>query len=227
MTSWRTFFLIKMITFWNYIVDSSNSFFDKCENLYEYIKDYYYGHHDKWLFIPGHSLPISLSNLHNNIPCLWVYDNFKKVMSLNVNDNSDRVRCKFAWLSAKIIIYYSENPENAVEYNIDDFIEEFVLDTVDDLTPSLYTLFVCWSAYSKEWFKRSDRVEFHIIDNNGEEQVLTIQEHNDCLYIKHNKIYVVIHSEDDVSQENVVIEPPEDNTTEETPLTEDKSSKED
>ena len=227
MTSWRTFFLIKMMTVWNFIVDSSNLFFDKCVNLYEYIKDYYYGHHDKWLFIPGHSLPLSLSNLYNNIHSLWVYDNFKKVMSLNVVNNSNRIRCKFAWLSAKIVIYHSENPEIALEYNIDDFIEEFTLDTVDDYTPSLYTLLICWSAYSKHWFKRSDKVEFHIIDNNGEEQVLTIQDHNDCLIIKHNKIYVVIHSEDDVSQENVVIEPPENGKTEDTPLLEEKSSKED
>jgi hypothetical protein len=216
-----------MMTIWNYIVDSSNSFFDKCENIYEYIKDYFYGHHDKWLFISGHSLPLSLNNLYNTIPTLWVYNNFNKSLSFNISTNSDRIRCKFAWLSAKIIIHYSEDSESAIEYNIDDFIENFILDTVDDYTPSLYTFFLCWCAHSKHWFKHNDIVEFHIIDNNGEEQVLSIQEHNDCLIIKHNKIYVVIESEEDLPQDNIVIEPSIDNKTEKSPLIQEKSSKED
>jgi hypothetical protein len=229
MASLRTIFIIKMMTIWNYIIESSNKFFDKCESLYEYVKDYYCGYHDKWLFIPGHSLPLSLNNLYNTIPALWIYDNFSKSLKLGgTTDVSEKVKCKFAWLSAKIVIHISGDENNSIEYNIDDFIEEFILHTMDDYTPSLYIFFLCWCVYSKHWFKRADIVEFHIIDSCGEEQILTINDHNDSLIIKHNKIYVVIDSEENnTTEDNVIVEPTSDIIANESNLTEESSTKED
>jgi hypothetical protein len=218
-----------MMTLWNYIFESYNLLLDKCERLYNYIKDYYYGHHDIWVFIPGHTFPLSLNNIYNSVDANWIYDNFTKSLSINMN-SLNQVKCKFAWLSSKIVIEYSDKPGKGIEYNIDDFLEQFTLNTVDDITPTLYVIFTSWCAYNKHWFNSDDYVEFHVIDNNGDEIVLTMEDHNDSLVIKHNKIHIVIHSDDKENiiiepedKENIVVEPDE----EKEPLIEETKTKED
>lgn len=215
------FIIVKMMTFWNFLCDSYRSIKNKIINFYNYIGDYFSGHHDTWIFIPGHTAPISLNNLYNNIQASWLYDNNN--YSLNINSNSDieTTSCRFSWLSASIRIYNS--PETYIEYNIDEYIEEFTLNTIDNIVPSLYLVFMCWCASTKHWFSPEDLVEFHIIDDMGEDIVLNFADHNESLNIKRNKISVVIDScEED---ENCIINP-EENANEETPLTEVNNDKE-
>jgi hypothetical protein len=223
MATWRVFFIVKLMTIWNSLCEFYNNTTEKCQNFYYYIRDYIYGHHDMWLFIPGHSFPLSMSNLNNMIHVNWIYDNYDNTLTLGTTEDADLINCKFSWLSAKIRIYHTESENEGVEYIIDDFIEKFSVHTLENRVPTLYMIFMCWCASTKHWFKPHDRVEFHIIDDMGEEQILSIDDHNESLTIRRNKIYVVVDSGD----ENEVIEGNSEEKLEEKSLIEEKKNKED
>ena len=174
--SWNSFLFVKCISAFNYMWLIYNNTHNKCQNMYHYLKDYYYGYHDIWLFIPGHNFPLSLTNLNNIINVQWIYDNYDNTLMFITND--EHTDCKLSWLSAKIKL-------DAKEYDIDDFIEKFSIHT-SNITPSLYYIFLCWCAYTKYWFKMDSNIEFHIIDENGEERILTLK---DSIVIKNNKAY--------------------------------------
>lgn len=226
MASCHTIFLIKMMTLWNYIYDFCINTKQKCQNLYYYLGDYYRGHHDTWLFVNGHTFPLSLSNLNNIIQVNWVYDNADNSLTLGAN-SMELLHCKFSWLSAKIRIIKYDKQNEAIEYDIDNFIELFNINTLDNAVPTLYMVFMCWCAYTKHWFRPEDHVEFHIINDMGEEIVLNLEDHNETLVIKRNKIYVVIHStEDEIDEQRLVLEP-EIKEDEKTPLIEENTNKDD
>jgi len=195
--SWKTFLIVKSMTVYNYLTELYTTTTEKIKNLYSYLNNYYKGYHDIWLFIPGHTIPLSLNNLNNAVKVNWIYDNYDSSLIFGVNnstnitdyDNLKLSSSKLSWLSSKIRII---NSKNHVDYDIDTFIQKFRLRTVDNVVPSLYVLFMCWCAYTKYWFKRDDTVEFHIIDSMGEEIVLNLEKHNNSLSIKNNKIYTSI-----------------------------------
>ncbi len=195
--SWKTFFIVKSMTVYNYLTELYTTTTEKIKNLYSYLNNYYKGYHDIWLFIPGHTIPLSLNNLNNAVKVNWIYDNYDSSLIFGVNnstnitdyDNLKLSSSKLSWLSSKIRII---NSKNHVDYDIDTFIQKFRLRTVDNIVPSLYVLFMCWCAYTKYWFKRDDIVEFHIIDSMGEEIVLNLEKHTNSLSIKNNKIYTSI-----------------------------------
>lgn len=193
MVKWETIVIIKTMTVWNYIVESYNLLSNKCKRHYNYIKNYFYGYYDIWGFIPGHTLPLSLNNMYNYLDVNWIYNNFDNSLIINTNIKSNMIKCNFEWLSSKIVITNSTNsdkPYKKTEYDIDDFLEQFMLNTFDNITPSLYTIFMTWCIYTKQWFKYDDLIEFHIIDNNGDEIILNTKQHNNSLTIKHNKIII-------------------------------------
>jgi len=200
--SWKTFFIVKSMTLYNYMTELYTTTTEKVKNLYSYLNNYYKGYHDIWLFIPGHTIPLSLNNLNNAVKVNWIYDNYDSSLIFGVNnstnitdyDNLKLSSSKLSWLSSKIRII---NSKNHVDYDIDTFIQKFRLRTVDNVVPSLYVLFMCWCTYTKNWFKRDDTIEFHIIDSMGEEIVLNLEKHNNSLSIKNNKIYATITDKDD------------------------------
>jgi hypothetical protein len=218
MTDWTTVSIIKCMTLWNYLVALYSTFNNKCQNMYCYLKDYFYGHHDTWIFIPGHTFPLQLSNLYNTIDINWIYDNYTTTLRYYSDSDDNQVQCKFSWLSAKIRILDPSTPDVAVEYDIDDFIEQFSVHTKSTIPPSLYTVFMCWCAYTKHWFKVEDIIEFHIIDDMGEEIVLDLIDHNNSITVKRNKLYVIVHRNDENT--NVVKLP-----TEIVPLKEEQNKK--
>jgi hypothetical protein len=220
MTGWKALLIVKMMTLYNYLHSMLQTMWNKTTNFYYYVKDYFYGHHDMWLFIPGHTFPITLSNISNTVYLNWIYDNFDNSLIFVTDDNVVKNNCKFSWLSAKIRVITLEDKDHALEYEIDDFIERFSLYTIDRGAPTLYMIFLCWCAYTKHWFKTSDIIEFHIINDMGEDIVLNIQEQTHSLYIKHNKLYISIDSDKDET-------PIEANTTEEMPLIQEEKKKDD
>lgn len=222
MVSCKTLFIVKVMTFWNFLCNLYNKSSVSIKNIYNYMKDYVNGYHDIWFFISGHTTPISLSNLHNPISANWYFDNSNKELSICASEEVDLSNYKFSWLSAKVRIFSSEN--KGFEYNIDDFIENFTLLTFDDIVPSLYQVFMCWCASKKYWFNADYFVEFHIIDNTGEDVILNLEEHNDSLCIKHKKICIVVHNDNE--NENKIITPVEPEK-EETPLMEENPNKDD
>ncbi len=192
MASFRTTVIVKLMTFWNFLNTFFNTFVDRVSNFYEYIYDYIQGNNDIWLFIPNHTIPITLSNVSNLVEANWIYNTFYNTLGLNMISD-DYVSCKFSWLSAKIKITDSIN-DKITEYYIDDFLDNFTVITKENYIPSLYIIFMSWCAHNKYWFKADDTVEFEIIDDMGESLVLNIDENNFSLNIKHNKIYVVVDS---------------------------------
>lgn len=193
MVSYKAIFIIKMMTLWNFINDFYKNTKENCHNIYEYISDYISGYHDTWLFVSGHTIPISLNNLYNMIHVDWIYNNSSKSLRLNIEEKNKLIYYKFAWLSAKIRVI---NSNSSIEYNIDNFIEKFSLGTTNQIVPSLYIIFMCWCAYTKHWFCPDDIIEFHIIDNMGDELILNLEENNESLCIKLNKICLIIHTDE-------------------------------
>ena len=124
-----TYIIIKLMTFWNYINESFNIIQYKFQNFYNYLKDYFYGHHDIWLFINGHSNPLSLNNLNNNINVNWIYDNHTNTFSLVQNTLDKLNEYKLSWLSAKITVKAIFDSSKSYEYTIDEFIEKFTIKT--------------------------------------------------------------------------------------------------
>ena len=192
MASFKTTVIIKLMTLWNILYDFYNNTVHHTINFYEYIKDYFQGINDVWLFIPNHSIPISLNNVYNLVEANWIYS--KSNNSLNLNTVSEnKLSCKFSWLSAKINITDCIT-HKVTEYDIDNFLESFRINTKDKFLPSLYIIFMAWCAHNKFWFKADDTVEFEIINDMGDSMVLNIDENNYTLNIKLNKIYVIIDS---------------------------------
>jgi len=185
-----------MMTLWNYLSTLYINSKIGCKNMFYYIQNYFHGYHDTWLFIPGHTFPISLNNISNPIDIDWIYDNFDTTFTYSSDENDRLIPCKFSWLSAKIQIVDPRIPDEAIEYNIDDFIENFVVHTKSDTPPSLYLVFMCWCAHSKNWFTLDNKIQFHIIDDMGEEVIIDLRRHNNSIIIKRNRIYFVIDTED-------------------------------
>ena len=183
----KTYLTIKLITWWSYMSTIYTSIYNKCYNIYNYLEDFFYGYNDMWLFIPGHTYPLSLNNLSNDITANWIYNNHNNTFTNCIEEN--RCNYKLSWLSAKICIRNVDIPNEITEYSIDDFIEKIIICTTSTSILSLYHVFLCWCIYTKHWFKFTDDVKFHIIDDTGTEYILNFNEHNNYLFIKNNKIY--------------------------------------
>jgi hypothetical protein len=155
-----------------------------------------------------------------------VYDNADNSLKLGAN-TTELLHCKFSWLSAKIRIIKSNKQNEAIEYDIDEFIEVFNINTLDNVVPTLYMVFMCWCAYTKHWFRPEDHVEFHIINDMGEEIVLNLEDHNEALVIKRNRIYVVVHSSEEETNDQSLLIESEIKENENTSLLEENNNKED
>lgn len=179
----RVYYLIKCMSLWNKIKENTINLYNRlyyfCYDIISYFNDDY----NTWAFIPGGVLPISINNIKNNIEYTWLYSSTTN--TLTYMDSSKQY--KFAWLSAKIVIYENEN--TALEFDIDSFLNTLHIQTIETKLPSLTQLFITWCIYTKQWFKLTSIIEFNIIDNQGENRILTLSTHNNCFYIDNNKIY--------------------------------------
>lgn len=218
MASYTTIAIVKLMTLWNYICMLYSNTKTSCKNMYSYIYDYFHGSHDVWVFIPGHTIPVSLSNLENTARVNWVYNNNNNTLTFSTDKITETSISKISWLSAKIKIINKYDTDEIFTYEIDDFIEKFKVCTLTTIPPALYMVFLCWCAYSKNWFSHSSIVEFHIIDDMGDEHILSFKEHLANFTIKRNKLYITLDDkEENISNEIV--------STEESPLKEEDEKK--
>lgn len=183
MTSLKTQLLVHLIVLWTLLLE----FYEKSRyaitDLFYYLKDYYHGYHDTWLFIHGHSLPISLNHFYNNNHVTWIYHNSSTTLEHSSDDNRKKYY-KMSWLSANIHIHES----NIIEYNMDSFLESFLVKTSSNHLPTLSTIFNAWCAHTKHWFRPHSTIEFHIINHLGEDQIINLN--NNVLECKNDKLYV-------------------------------------
>jgi len=187
--------IVKAIVLYNFLYEAFITVRDNYCEFYTYVYNNYKGHNNVWLFISGHTLPLSLNNLNNTVNPKWIYDNNNKSLIYSINrdvklykdTNIHHKKYKLAWLSAKLRIYVFTN--HYIEYNIDDFIQKFVIQT-HNIIPSLHVIFMCWCLYSKNWFKYNTMIEFHIIDDMGDEININLTDYNNSLVIINNKINI-------------------------------------
>jgi hypothetical protein len=173
---------------WNWLKDSFCYVRDNVNELYGLVGSYYRGKHHTWLFITGHTLPLPLSHIHNQIDAQWIYSNYSLT---SLSKPCDTV-CKISWLSAKICIIHKDNEK---EYDIDPFLQNFKLHTHLDTVPTLTSLFLSWCAETRQWFRPDCIVQFHVIDHEGAEQMLTLRADNNCFEIRDQKLYHQLHYE--------------------------------
>ena len=178
----RSYFLSKALQLWNWTTDSYQYLCIHISDGYQHARNYYNGVTHKWAFIQGHSLPLPVSHIKNKVTPIWIYCNH----TLTSIYQPATTISKFSWLSAKITIV---DQRGEIEYDIDSFLSAFRLDAPNNIAPSLSYLFLCWCAETKQWFPSDVIVQFHIIDHNGEKQLLTLGADNYCLVIHDQKIY--------------------------------------
>ena len=195
MANLRLLFLIKAMTVWNWMRDFCIDAAIRTTRFYEYLKAYFKNHHDTWLFIPGHTLPLPVSNLRNEVNGSWIYDNSDYSLTYCTELPLSQ-KCTFSWLSARIRVTDPLLEGVTTEYNIDSFLERLCINTIGDTCPSLSTLFLVWCAHNKHWFHNNCRVEFVVITEMGEDEVLNIKSSNLRLLIRRNKIHSVIDTSD-------------------------------
>ena len=89
MVSWKSIFIVKLMTTWNVLSDAFKETLNKTSEFYEYVSNYFYGHHEKWLFVRGHTIPLSLNNLLNEIDTNCIYDNTITKLYYGRHNHSD------------------------------------------------------------------------------------------------------------------------------------------
>jgi hypothetical protein len=121
----------------------------------------------------------------------WIYDNFNTTLTLGeARDKNHNIHASFSWLSAKIRVIHFDKPDEAYDYDIDDFLSKFRVHTNSDISPSLYEVFLCWCTHTKHWFKTNDIIEFHIIDDIADDIVISLDDTERFLAIRNNKLYI-------------------------------------
>ena len=184
----KTLVIFKAIILFNFLSDVFAIILNNYHELYTYMYNYYKGYNDTWIFISGHSLPLALCNVNNNVNAKWIYNNNNSSLIHSTNRDVNKTY-KLSWLSAKLRIHTSDKH---IEYDIDDFIQNFVIKS-NSIPPSLYVIFTCWCVYSKNWFKHNNRVDFYIIDEMGNDITINLAEYNNMLRINHNNT-ISIHT---------------------------------
>ena len=172
----RLLFLVKMMTAWNWIRDFYINTTIRTTRFCEYMKAYFKNQHDTWLFIPGHTLPLPVSNLRNEVNGSWIYDNSNFTLMSCTKSSTINV-CKFSWLSGLIRITDPLVRDIVNEYNIDTFLENLRIHMDGTLCPTLDIIYMAWCAHNKHWFSYNCKIEFKVITELGDEQIIPINSH--------------------------------------------------
>ena len=199
MASLKTHIIVRLLTLWNYLTELFQNCKNECIYFYTYIRNYFSGSHDIWVWLQFSTYPISIDKVDNSVYIDWYYNNHTKLLDHYGPQDENEIFCKCSWLSTNLRILDSNTEEAGefLEFNIDDFIQKFRVKTTEDKVPTLLTIFLAWCIHSKQWFCGNAYIEFNIIDEFGEIITYTIDEHNECVQIKQNKIYVLVDSMDD------------------------------
>jgi hypothetical protein len=179
-----------------------NTIYTSVYNLYTYLEKYYYGLNNIWFFITGYDMPVPISNINNinDVQYSWKYDNNCNILSYTAINTipSEFNEYELAWLSAKIRV---GSDDESSEYDIDIFVENFVIKTSHYL-PSLKTIFICWCIYSRLWFSIEENIEFIIIDEMANENIININDDTRHLRFKRVGAGHLNHNDGDNNSED-------------------------
>jgi hypothetical protein len=179
----RTYFLVKAVSTWNCIKDLYQQTCQIISECYTDFCNYIKGSHHSWVFIKGHSLPLPLSHIKNDVQANWKYSNYTLTPVGLLSDTT----CKLSWLSGKIVVINKKSGQE-FEYDMDSFLHSFRLRT-HTLVPTLDMVFLSWCAETRNWFQSDSIVQIHIFNDRGEEEMLTLRADNHSLVIQDGKLY--------------------------------------
>jgi len=152
--------------------------------MYHDVSYYIQDKHNLWIFPNDHTLPLPASHVSNHVPAKWVYRSHElQYIGMETPIQS----CKLSWLSAKISITEGESVH---EFDFDPFMSQFRVKTIPTVVPTLTLILLAWCAETKQWFSANSIIQFHIIDDDGNESKLSIFSDNSRLIIRDGKIYV-------------------------------------
>ena len=179
MASLAAYFSIRLLPYINWVSDYYQRIVCHLQSFYHYQSRY--PHSDTWHLLKGHTLPLCAIHLTEPIESEWIYKNHTLTHS---SDPAFHQRYTFSWLSAKIV-----HVEGDAEYDIDPFLESLVCYATPLNPPTLHTIFQAWCIDAKKWFPLQHMIQFHTIDNQGEEQLLSLKADSSCLVFHQQKIY--------------------------------------
>lgn len=193
MINIRLYILIKCITFWNYSKAFIQNTVNYFQNFNYHINDFFSDNTNKWLIVPGHVIPLCFTNVLQ-APYDWIYNSKTNILDFGSNNyTEEKIVCKIGWLSTKIKIH--DNFDNSDhEFLEDEFFETIRIITTKSYIPTLHTFYTSWCAYKRVWFSYDTKVEFIIINNQGDEISLNLENDNDCFDISDNNKIILENS---------------------------------
>lgn len=184
----RAYFFVTCMNIVNWSSQLYHTTLQTLKNLYQHLTDYIYNRHITWVLPEGHSLPLPLSHINNQVPAKWTYsDNV-----LHCITSTQPKPYKLSWLSMKLVV----DGKDTEEYDMDSFLNEFRVMTDDLHPPHLTHLFLAWCAETKHWFSRHSMLHFVIIDDQGQERVLSLKYDNQFLELRDGKVYDIVNQKD-------------------------------
>jgi hypothetical protein len=164
----------------DHIRQTGLSMYQPFYDLYQHINHFWSGRYKKWLLLDGHSLPLSQMYAPST-EAEWTYHEGTHTLS---HSSESSTSCAFSWLSVKLVTIHKGISN---EFDMDPFLETLTIHT--SIAPSLMVLFLAWCAHTKHWFPKNSLVQFHIIDREGQERMLTLSSDCNCLILEGTQIY--------------------------------------
>jgi len=174
-----------LYSIWNHAKELGYYTLSSARQLWRYLSILRKGTHKKWLLIDDHSLPLLLAYTPSPIQASWMYDEHTSTLTY-CKDIVPTHPCTLSWLSTKITVVIQDK---ATDYDMDPFLEKFRILTDPSVAPPLRTIFLSWCAHTRNWFPPNGIVQFHIIDHEGQERMLSLHVDNTCLEIRNSKLY--------------------------------------
>jgi len=180
----RSYIFVSCIKLWNWATDKCIQTKHRISDVYHDVSYYIQNKHHTWIFPNGHTLPLPASHISNQVPAKWTYSSHE----LNYIGMETPIQSyKLSWLSAKISI---TDEESEKEFDFDSFMAKFRVNTTPTIVPKLTMILLAWCAETKQWFSANSKIHFHIIDDEGNEQTLSLFADNNCLAIRNGKISI-------------------------------------
>jgi hypothetical protein len=184
MVHWKTSLFFTLYAIWDRTKELGYCTLSSAQQLWRYLTILRKGTHKKWLFIDDHSLPLLLAYAPSPIPASWMYDEYTS--TLTYCKDVPTHPCTLSWLSTKITVVIQDK---STDYDMDPFLEKFRILTDPSVAPPLRTIFLSWCAHTRNWFPPNGIVQFHIIDHEGQERMLSLNVDNTCLEMRNSKLY--------------------------------------
>lgn len=186
MVHWKTSLFFTLYAIWDHTKELGYRTLSSAMKLWRYLTILQKGTHKKWLLIDDHSLPLLMAYTPFPIQASWMYDEYTSTLTYCKDNIVPTHRCTLSWLSTKMTVVIQDK---TTDYDMDPFLEKFCILMEPSVTPPLRTIFLSWCAHTRNWFPPNNIIQFHIINHEGQERMLSLHVDNTCLEIRGSKLY--------------------------------------